>query len=76
MKTNDTAQYAVGERVAWHYGWGDAIGVIREKYTHTVTKQMLGFDLTKEATPENPAYLIEQEDGRWTIRSGSEIKQA
>lgn len=60
--------------VTWDWGNGTAEGYIREKFTHKVSKTLKGSEVTRNASEDDPAYLIEQSDGDKVLKSHSEIK--
>lgn len=62
-----------GDQVTWHWGEGKAEGVIIEKFTSKVTRKIKGTEITRNATSENPAYLIKQEDGDHVLKLESEL---
>ena len=65
-----------GTKVTWKYGTGTAAGKIHETYTATVTHQLQGATITRHGTPDNPAYLIVQEDGARVLKLASEVQPA
>ena len=66
--------HQTGDTVAWD--WGNGTGTIKQIYTDTVTKTIKGTDVTRNASADNPAYLIEQDDGDRVLKSSSEIRAA
>jgi hypothetical protein len=68
--------YQQGDRVEWQWGNGSATGTIQEKFTSKVTRTIKGSEITRNATEDEPAYLIEQEDGDQVLKSHSEVKKA
>lgn len=69
-------KFQVNQYVQWNYGSGTATGQIRESYQAKVTKTIKGNQVTRNATDEEPAYLIEQEDGDQVLKSESELTDA
>lgn len=67
--------YKKDDSVSWEWGKGTAIGKIKEKFTQKVTRTIKGSEITRNATDDEPAYLIEQEDGDEVLKSGSELKK-
>jgi hypothetical protein len=63
-----------GETVHWHWGKSEAHGKIEEKYTEPVTRTIKGTEVKRNASSEEPAYLIIQEDGSEVLKSASELK--
>ncbi|WP_299616245.1 DUF2945 domain-containing protein [uncultured Tateyamaria sp.] len=68
--------YQTGDSVEWSWGSGTASGTIKQIYTDKVTKTIKGTDVTRNATDDDPAYLIEQDDGDRVLKSGSELDAA
>jgi hypothetical protein len=68
----------VGDKVRWHWGSGTATGTVKETFDRHVERKIKGSEITRNGSPENPALLIEQEDGdassssppRWSGREG------
>lgn len=67
--------YKKGDSVTWEWGTGTATGKIKEKFIHKVTRTIKGSEITRNASDDEPAYLIEQEDGDEVLKSGSELKK-
>lgn len=68
--------FEVGDEVRWNWGSGTAYGTIGEKFTERVTRTITGEEVVREATDDEPAYLLEQDDGDEVLKSGSEIEPA
>ena len=68
--------YSKGDKVEWEWGSGSATGKVTEVYTEEVTKTLKGSEITREASEDEPAYLIEQEDGDEVLKSHSEVSKA
>ena len=64
-----------GDEVSWAWGQGTAKGKIKETFTGHVTRTIKGKEITRNATKDEPAYLIEQADGDIVLKSSSEIKK-
>ena len=62
-----------GSTVEWKWGSGTATGKVAETFTERVTKQIDGKEITRNADDENPAYLVEQDDGARALKSHSEL---
>ncbi|OZC03915.1 DUF2945 domain-containing protein [Rubricoccus marinus] len=70
------AQFSKGDHVEWNWGSGTAEGTVQETFTSEVTRTIKGNEVTRNATEDNPAYLIEQEDGDRVLKSESELSKA
>ncbi len=68
--------YRKGDTVSWTWGSGTAAGTVTETFTETVTRTIKGTEVTRNATDEEPAYLIEQDDGDRVLKSASELRKA
>ena len=64
-----------GDSVSWAWGQSTAKGKIVESFTEDVTRTIKGKKITRKATKQEPAYLIEQEDGDTVLKSASEIEK-
>lgn len=65
-----------GDAVAWNWAGGTGTGTITDVFTERVTRRISGSDITRNASEDNPAYLIEQEDGDRVLKSHSELRRA
>lgn len=68
--------YDTGTDVEWDWGNGTAQGTVTEVYTERVEKTIDGSEITRNADDDNPAYLIEQDDGSEVLKSHSELRKA
>ncbi len=62
-----------GDTVEWHWGQGTAKGKIAERFDRRVQRTIKGARIVKNGTADNPAYLVEQEDGGKVLKRGSEL---
>lgn len=65
-----------GTQVKWSWGNGTARGKVSESFTDRVTRKIEGKEITRDADEENPAYLVEQDDGSRALKSHSELRKA
>ena len=65
-----------GDRVRWTWGDGTAEGTVHERFTERVTRTIKGAEVTRNATEQEPAYLVEQADGDRVLKSASELRAA
>jgi len=65
--------HRIGSQVSWHWGSGTAKGKIADKFEKRVQRTIKGTRVVKNGTKDNPAYLIEQEDGDTVLKRGSEL---
>jgi len=68
--------FSKGTKVKWNWGKGTAEGKIDSVYKDDVTKTIKGNEVTRNASADSPAYLIEQDDGDKVLKSHSEIEKA
>lgn len=62
-----------GSKVTWKWGANSATGKIAERFTRPVTRRIKGTEVKREASPKEPAYLIEQDNGDKVLKSASEL---
>lgn len=65
-----------GTDVKWKWGHGYAEGSVTETFTNDVTRTINGSEVTRKASTDEPAYLIEQSDGQKVLKSKSEIERS
>ncbi len=70
------AKYRKGTKVEWDWGTGTASGKVAESFVKDVTRTIKGAEIRRKASPEEPAYLVEQEDGGRALKSHSELRKA
>jgi hypothetical protein len=63
----------IGDEVTWKWGNGTGTGTVTERFTEKVTRTIAGSEITRNASEEEPAYLIEQDDGAEVLKSASEL---
>ena len=68
--------FSVGEKVAWDWGNGTGTGTIEKKYTQKITRKIKGSEVTRDASEDDPAFLIEQEDGDQVLKSETDLRKA
>ena len=67
--------FGKGDEVEWTWGDGTGTGRIVETYTSKVTLTIVGSEITRNATDDEPAYLIEQDDGSRVLKSITELQK-
>ena len=67
-------RYDQGDTVQWNWGDGTATGTVQESFTERVERTLDGTTVTRDA--DNPAYLIEQDDGARVLKSESELRKS
>ncbi|GLK80301.1 DUF2945 domain-containing protein [Methylopila turkensis] len=71
-----TKAYAVGAKVSWSWGQGEATGKVTDVFRKRVQRTIKGAKITRRATDDNPAYLVVQDDGAKALKSHSELAKA
>ena len=71
-----TMSFRKGSQVTWKRGAHSATGKVTQRFTQDVTRTIKGEKVKRKASPDEPAYLIVQEDGDRVLKSGSEISRA
>ncbi len=64
-----------GDRVVWSWGNGEGEGEIVQRFTETVSRTLKGSEITRHASPAEPAFLIKQDDGDRVLKSASELSR-
>jgi hypothetical protein len=64
-----------GTEVQWSWGRSTASGKVTEVHHDKVTRTTKGEEITRNGTDDNPAYVIEQEDGTVVLKLHSEVSR-
>ncbi|GGB65674.1 hypothetical protein GCM10007424_02010 [Flavobacterium suaedae] len=67
--------YKETDTVEWNWGNGTGTGKIKKVYTQKITKTIKDTEVTRNASEDSPAYLIEQEDGDKVLKGHDELKK-
>ena len=70
------SHFAKGDHVRWNWGAHEAEGVVAQKFTARVKRTIKGKTIVRNASEDEPAYLVTQADGGRALKSGSELKRA
>lgn len=65
--------YQAGTTVEWNWGSGVGSGKVAEIFTDKVTRTIKGHEVARNASEDEPAYLIRQDDGDRVLKSHSEL---
>ena len=68
-------QIRTGSPVSWNWGQGSASGKVQSIHRQEITKKIKGSEVTRKGSQDNPAYLIEQEDGTEVLKLRSELNE-
>ena len=58
------SRYQIDDYVKWRWGDNWAYGHVKKVYTEKVTRTIKDNEVTRNASNDDPAYYIEQSDGR------------
>lgn len=67
-------QYSEGTEVEWDWGQGTATGTVREVFTERVERTFDGTQVVRNASDDDPEYLVRQDDGDEALKSHSELR--
>ena len=65
-----------GSDVSWKWGSNTASGTVTEVHKEKVTRKSKGESITRDGSDDNPAYVIEQEDGTTVLKLKSELQES
>ena len=66
----------IGTNIKWKWGSSWAEGKVTEVHHDDVTRTTKGSQVTRHGSAEDPAYVIEQEDGTVVLKLQSEVEKA
>lgn len=69
-------RFAKGSRVAWNWGNGRPEATVVDHSTGRVERTIKGTTQSRNGTEDNPAYVLEQSDGRTVLKLHSELEKA
>lgn len=65
-----------GTKVKWDWGDGTATGTVQETKTQKITRTIDGNEVTRDGSEDDPALVIEQDDGQTVLKLKSEVERA
>jgi hypothetical protein len=65
-----------GTEVRWRWGAHTATGKVVEIHRGRVTRTLAGSEISRNGSDDDPAYLIEQDDGARVLKLRSEVERA
>lgn len=68
--------YPTNTEVEWDWGQGTASAKVRRVYREKVTKTLSGSEVSRDGSDDDPAYLLEQDNGTEVLKLHSEIRRA
>lgn len=69
-------KFDTGDHVTWRWGAYAAEGIVAEVFTSRVERTIKGSRIVRNATAEQPAYLVRQSDGGSALKSETELTRA
>lgn len=66
----------VGTEVTWPWGNGTGRGTVAEIHREKVTRTIEGSQITRDGSDDDPAYLIETDQGSRVLKLRSEVDRA
>ncbi|MCF7747062.1 DUF2945 domain-containing protein [Sulfitobacter sp. M39] len=63
-----------GTKVKWDWGQGTASGKVTDRFIKSVTRTLKGSEVTRNGSDDDPALLIEQDDGDEVLKLSSEVE--
>ena len=67
--------FNIGDTVEWDWDNGTGTGTVKQVYTQKRTVKIKGQEITRDASEDEPAYLIEQKESE-VLKSHSEVRKA
>ena len=64
-----------GSAVTWKWGGSTASGKVTEIHREKVSRQSKGSTVTRQGSNDDPAYVIEQDDGTTVLKLRSEVEK-
>ena len=68
--------FQAGQKVAWNWGSGRGEGKIVERFERDVERTIKSSTIKRNGSADDPAYLIEQDDGDRVLKLRSELDAA
>jgi argonaute-like protein implicated in RNA metabolism and viral defense len=63
-----------GQTVHWNWGGRTARGKVIDRFDRRVQRTLKGSKIVRNGSKDNPAYLVEQDDGDRALKLGSELQ--
>ena len=64
-----------GTQVQWSWSGSTASGTVVEIHRERVTRTLGGSEITRNGSDDDPAYVIEQDDGARVLKLRSEVER-
>jgi hypothetical protein len=62
-----------GQKIHWNWGAHIAHGHVVERFERRVQRTIEGSRIVRRGTGDNPAYLVETDEGKRALKRGSEL---
>ena len=66
--------FNVDDKVEWDWGQGTADGRVKETHTKKITRKIKGSEVTRNGSSDDPAIVVEQENGDEVLKLASELR--
>jgi hypothetical protein len=68
-----SASLRKGQKVSWHWGSGTAHGHVVDRFERRVQRTIEGAKIVRNGSADDPAYLVETQQGKRALKRGSEL---
>jgi len=65
--------FHIDDTVDWNWGNGTGVSSVIERFMSEVTRTIGGTEVRRNASEDEPAHLIEQQDGQHVLKSSTEL---
>jgi hypothetical protein len=65
--------FKTGQKVSWKWAGREIEGTVEEMFTSKVSRKIKSATITRNATKENPAYLVKSRAGNLALKLESEL---
>lgn len=66
---------AIDDRVEWDWGRGTGEGRVAELHDSRTQRTIKGATITRNGTPDNPAVIVQLDDGGTVLKLASELRR-
>ena len=68
--------FRTGQKISWSWGAHRVHGKVVERFERRVQRTIEGARIVRIGTADNPAYLVETDEGKRALKRGSELRAA
>ncbi|MFG0328492.1 MAG: DUF2945 domain-containing protein [Phycisphaerales bacterium] len=65
-----------GTKVRWKWGDGYATGIVVQRSEQEISRTIDGSTVSRDGSSDDPALVIEQDDGQTVLKLDSEVERA